>query len=81
MMVSLFPVIFHPYKLFLNFFFLSPVKIFSLFLSPNLSFCISDSQFLESKLELGVEKLRHTVEVIRHLEIGKSLRIVAGKYI
>ena len=81
-MVRLFSIIFHLFKLFLNFsIFFVPLKIFSLFLSTDLSFCISNSQFLESKLELGVAKLCHKVEVIRHLEIGKSLRIVAGKYI
>ena len=70
------------HKLFLNFsIFFVPVKIFSLFLSPDLSFCIFDSQFLESKLELGVAKLCHRVEVIRHMEIGKNMRIVAGKCI
>ena len=79
-MVSLFPIIFHPYIVSKFFYLVFPVKIFSLFLSPDLSFCISDSQFLESKLELGVAKLCHRVEVIRLLEIGKNLRIVAGKF-
>ena len=57
------------HKLFLKFsifFVFLPVKIFSLFLSPDLSFCISDSQFLESKLELSVAKLCHRVEVISY---------------